>query len=340
MLTIRQHRDVKPDNFLVGGDGHLKISDFGLAFDGKLEHCHTYFNGKRVQLLDKFGIRVIGDELDVAESVTAAMHGRLHDDQNKPRAQGIRPAQDNVPQTLQRQRRPAMSIVGTAQYMAPEIVLGQPYDGRCDWWSLGIVVYEMLYGRTPFYDENRQCTKENIAAYREHLHFPAGDRLGRPACHEPRRYDAPSATAIDFMQSQLTGKEHRLSSGAYHYPDLTSRRRDSGVSLADAKHVKSFDAEEVKAHPWFASISWSVMHGRQPPWIPSVQPGQEVTKYFESESSITAENEWEQKRAKDKILRDPQLGPEALEERQKTAFYGYTYRRLTLSAAVPGVQSA
>jgi serine/threonine protein kinase len=40
-------------------------------------------------------------------------------------------------------RRLARSVVGTSQYMAPEVIRGELYDGRCDWWSIGIILYEV-----------------------------------------------------------------------------------------------------------------------------------------------------------------------------------------------------
>ena len=37
----------------------------------------------------------------------------------------------------------AASVVGTSQYIAPEVIRGTAYDGRCDWWSIGIILYEV-----------------------------------------------------------------------------------------------------------------------------------------------------------------------------------------------------
>lgn len=47
------------------------------------------------------------------------------------------------------------SFCGTAEYMAPEVILKEPYSKAVDWWSFGVIIYEMLCGLPPFYTNNK-----------------------------------------------------------------------------------------------------------------------------------------------------------------------------------------
>ncbi|KAK1018790.1 hypothetical protein LTR33_019368, partial [Friedmanniomyces endolithicus] len=122
-------------------------------------------------------------------------------------------------------RRLARSVVGTSQYMAPEVIMGQAYDGRCDWWSIAIILYECLYGRTPFYCENRQKTKDSIVHHRSTLQFPIHERWSRPASDARRLLPPPSDAVTDLLQAILTDKEVRMSSRQYRHIEARLGRR-------------------------------------------------------------------------------------------------------------------
>ena len=305
------HRDVKPDNFLISASGHLKISDFGLAFDGHWSHSQAYYSNHRSYLLDKLGIKISGDEQDAVENTI--MNGDVDQDSRPPSrtaSYSKRDAEDNAKRegllnwrNRTERRKLARSVVGTSQYMAPEVILGQPYDGRCDLWSIGIILYECFYGRTPFYSENRMMTKESIVSHHSTLFFPRHERWSRPSTEARVWLPPPSDLALDLMQSILTDKDQRLSSRQYRQNEAArTGRRPSNPIAAQVRHVYPNGSEDIKAHQFFQGIPWSHMHLRPPPFVPRVRERQSITKYFEDEKDIVSKESSLYRSTKDEVV--------------------------------------
>ncbi|KAJ8491144.1 hypothetical protein OPV22_012865 [Ensete ventricosum] len=126
------YRDLKPENILLQKDGHVVLTDFDLSF---LTNCKPQV---------------------VKQSLPSKR--RKSRDQLRPTFVAEPSTQSN-------------SFVGTEEYIAPEIITGAGHSSAIDWWALGILLYEMLYGRTPFRGKNRQKTFANIL--HKDLTFPS-----------------------------------------------------------------------------------------------------------------------------------------------------------------------
>ncbi|PKA53557.1 Serine/threonine-protein kinase [Apostasia shenzhenica] len=123
------HRDLKPDNLLIAHDGHIKLTDFGLSKVGLINSTDD-LSGPAVSGTSIFG----EDELQVSP----------------------------LEHLDQRERRKNRSAVGTPDYLAPEILLGTGHGATADWWSVGVILFELLVGIPPFNAEHPQMIFDNI----------------------------------------------------------------------------------------------------------------------------------------------------------------------------------
>ncbi len=72
------------------------------------------------------------------------------------------------------ERRLHTSVAGSMAYMAPEVIGRQGYTWSCDWWSLGVVAWELLFHRRPF--DGRTSEKMKNSILKDALRFPSSSK--------------------------------------------------------------------------------------------------------------------------------------------------------------------
>ena len=81
-----------------------------------------------------------------------------------------------TPKSIRKKKVPATGdnrILGTPDYLAPELLLRNPHDSSVDWWGLGVCLYEFMIGIPPFMDETPEAVFDNILNMEPE--FPEGE---------------------------------------------------------------------------------------------------------------------------------------------------------------------
>ncbi|RIA89387.1 serine/threonine protein kinase 15, partial [Glomus cerebriforme] len=139
------HRDLKPDNMLITSEGHIKLTDFGLS---------------RISIPEKSSLTFVKEENDGNDKKSFTKNN------GKSSTKSLtdnKSTTNTASKLLKKQnRQSSKALLGTPDYLAPELLLGIGHTTAVDWWSLGVCLFEFLVGYPPFNDDTPQTIFKNI----------------------------------------------------------------------------------------------------------------------------------------------------------------------------------
>ncbi|CAL5063743.1 unnamed protein product [Urochloa decumbens] len=261
------YRDLKPENVLLQADGHVTLTDFDLSrhlppcprspstssssscsatsspTPHVSSHGRSHYRNHLKRIFKRSESAVTAsttttsgqEEVDEPHNLAWYLNRSLDgggDQMKKAKSARVSPMDrgggKNLSSALRSGER-SFSFVGTEEYVAPEVVRGDGHEFAVDWWALGVLVYEMSQGRTPFRGRSRKETFRNVLLREPEFSAEARRRWPELADLVERLLDKDPARRLGFAGG----------------------------------------ADEVRAHPFFAGVAWDLLgEVSRPPYIP------------------------------------------------------------------------
>jgi 3-phosphoinositide dependent protein kinase-1 len=201
------HRDLKPENILLDSKGHLKLVDFGTAKELAVKKEDESSHKRRPEL------RRNSIEAGVPESTlpVKSQHDKDDDGLNERRA---------------------VSLVGTAEYVSPEVLENKEVTRASDLWALGCIIYQMIIGRTPFKGASEYVTFQNI--------------LG--GTYEPLKMEGVATISGSASLGEAAS-------------DLVSRL----LCHDPEERLGAHSIQDLKSHAFFSAINWECIRSKDAP---------------------------------------------------------------------------